>query len=219
VDRLDAARAAGALLLDVREPAEFASGHVPGAVNLPLGRVAAEAHRFAGRSVCVICRSGQRSLRAAALLNGHGKPADETVKVSRGDLALRAAYTGEGPGADLSRYDPFHLVLADLGQVLMWSWNGERLTTSPLPAGTSMVVNSGLDPESERVAAYLPRFRAAEDWSAFAAEPPSGDRGALIIRRELPDGRVFASLSVMRVSIAPEGVTYDFTDLTADQDR
>src|SRR5690606_28350027 len=86
--------------------------------------------------------------RAAALLNGHGKPADETVKVSRGDLALRAAYTGEGPGADLSRYDPFHLVLADLGQVLMWSWNGERLTTSPLPAGTSMVVNSGLDPES-----------------------------------------------------------------------
>lgn len=157
--------------------------------------------------------------RAAALLNGHGKPADETTKVSRGDLALRAAYTGEGPGAGLSRYDPFHLVLADLGQVRMWSWNGERLTTSPLPAGTSMVVNSGLDPESERVAAYLPRFRAAEDWSEFTAEPPSDDRGALIIRHEMPDGRVFASLSVMRVSIAPEGVTYDFTDLTADQDR
>ncbi|MFG1700014.1 NRDE family protein [Nonomuraea sp. NPDC049309] len=157
--------------------------------------------------------------RAAALLNGHGKPADETTKVSRGDLALRAAYTGEGPGADLSRYDPFHLVLADLGEVRMWSWNGERLTTAPLPAGTSMVVNSGLDPESERVAAYLPRFRAAEDWSEFATEPPSGDRGALIIRHEMPDGRVFASLSVMRVSIAPEGVTYDFTDLTADQDR
>ncbi|WP_378790292.1 hypothetical protein ACFMQL_41020 [Nonomuraea fastidiosa] len=110
-------------------------------------------------------------------------------------------------------------MLADLGQVRMWSWNGERLTTSPLPAGTSMVVNSGLDPESERVAAYLPRFRAAEDWSEFTAEPPSDDRGALIIRHELPDGRVFASLSVMRVSIAPEGVTYDFTDLTADQDR
>lgn len=157
--------------------------------------------------------------RAAALLNGHGRAADETTRISRGDLALRAAYTGEPPTGDLGRYDPFHLVLAGLDRVLLVSWNGERLTTSPLPEGTSMVVNSGLDPESERVAAYLPRFRAAGDWSELAAEAPSDDRGALIVRHELPDGRVFASLSVMRVSIARDSVTYDFTDLTADQDR
>jgi len=95
VDRLDAARAAGALLLDVREPAEFASGHVPGAVNLPLGRVAAEAHRFAGRSVCVICRSGQRSLRAAALLNRAGADAVSVAGGTRDWIASgRAVTTG-----------------------------------------------------------------------------------------------------------------------------
>ncbi|MFB4280049.1 MULTISPECIES: NRDE family protein [unclassified Nonomuraea] len=156
--------------------------------------------------------------RAAALLNGHGRAAEETTKVSRGDLALRAACTGELPGPDLSRYDPFHLVLADLTRVRMCSWDGERASVSELPAGTSMVVNSGLDPASERVLAYLPRFRDTAEWRELIRAEPSSDRGALIIRHELPDGRIFASLSVMEVAIAPGGVTYEFTDLTADRD-
>ncbi|WP_344895143.1 NRDE family protein [Nonomuraea antimicrobica] len=156
--------------------------------------------------------------RAAALLNGHGRAAEETTRVSRGDLALRAAHTGELPGADLSRYDPFHLVLADLARVRLLSWDGERVTESGLPEGTSMVVNSGLDPEDERVAAYLPRFRAASRWGDLIQAGPSSDPGALIVRHETSDGRVFASLSVMEVAIAQDGVTYDFTDLTADRD-
>jgi uncharacterized protein with NRDE domain len=106
--------------------------------------------------------------RAAALLNGRGRPAPETTKVSRGDLALRAAYTGESPAADLTRYDPFHLVLADVltdrARVRLFSWDGERLSVSDLPGGTSMIVNSGLDAANERVIAYLPRFETAADW-------------------------------------------------------
>ncbi|MEV5891244.1 NRDE family protein [Nonomuraea fuscirosea] len=156
--------------------------------------------------------------RAAALLNGHGQAAEETTKVSRGDLALKAAYTGELPEGDLTRYDPFHLVLAGLTRVRLLSWDGERPVRSDLPAGTSMVVNSGLDAESERVRAYLPRFRDSDDWHALIEEEPSADRGALIIRHELPDGRLFASLSVMEVAIGPGEVTYEFTDLTADRD-
>ncbi|WP_188194004.1 NRDE family protein [Nonomuraea sp. SYSU D8015] len=155
--------------------------------------------------------------RAAALLNAHGTPAPETTKVSRGDLALRAAHTGEMPDADLTRYDPFHLVLADLARVRLFSWDGERLTTSGLPDGTSMVVNSGLDPADERVVAYLPRFRS-EAWRELITAEPSSDPGALIVRHELPDGRIFASLSVMEVALAPDGVTYEFTDLTAERD-
>jgi uncharacterized protein with NRDE domain len=159
--------------------------------------------------------------RAAALLNAHGRPAPETTKVSRGDLALRGAYTGEMPDADLTRYDPFHLVLADLpadrARVRLFSWDGERLTATELPDGTSMIVNSGMDPASERVIAYLPRFRT-ETWRELITAPPSADPGALIVRHELPDGRIFASLSVMEVALSPDGVTYDFTDLTADRD-
>ncbi|MEY9214476.1 rhodanese-like domain-containing protein [Thermobifida halotolerans] len=94
MDRLDAARAEVALVLDVREPGEFASGHVPGAANLPLERVAAEAHRFAGRPVCVICRSGQRSLHSAPL-NRAGAQAVSVAGGTRDRLASgRAVTTG-----------------------------------------------------------------------------------------------------------------------------
>ncbi|MBF8192522.1 NRDE family protein [Nonomuraea sp. K274] len=155
--------------------------------------------------------------RAAALLNGRGRAAPETTKISRGDLALRAAYTGEPPGGDLTCYDPFHLVLADLASVRLSSWDGERLSASDLPDGTSMIVNSGLDPADERVLAYLPRFEAG-GWNELITAAPSADPGALIVRNELPDGRVFASLSVMEVELEPGGLTYAFTDLTADRD-
>ncbi|HEX4812673.1 MAG TPA: NRDE family protein [Nonomuraea sp.] len=156
--------------------------------------------------------------RAAALLNGRGRAAPDATRVSRGDLALRAAYTGEGPDTGLTRYDPFHLVIADLARVRLFSWDGERLSASDVPEGTSMIVNSGLDPADERVLAYLPRFRS-EEWRQLAAAEPSADPGALIVRHELPDGRVFASLSVMEVALSPDGVTYEFADLTGESGR
>lgn len=56
-------------VLDVREPWEYARGHVPGAVLIPLGelqeRVGEVPH---DRPVLAICQSGQRSLAAAGYL-------------------------------------------------------------------------------------------------------------------------------------------------------
>jgi phage shock protein E len=66
--------AAGARLLDVRSSGEFAGGHLPGAVNIPvqeLERRLAEAGPVDGE-VVVYCRSGHRSSRAAELLRQHG---------------------------------------------------------------------------------------------------------------------------------------------------
>lgn len=64
---------AGAFLLDVRTPEEFAEGHVDGATNVP---VDALAERLADvpkeREVVVYCRSGGRSARAASLLREAG---------------------------------------------------------------------------------------------------------------------------------------------------
>lgn len=157
--------------------------------------------------------------RAAALLNGRGVPAPDSLRTSRGDLALRTAATGEFPAGDLTRYDPFHLVLADPSGARVAGWDGERLTVTALPDGTSMIVNTGLDPGHPRVAAHRPRFESAADWSPLLAAEASAAPDALLVRHELPDGRVFASLSVMRVTLAAEDVTYDFTDLTADRDR
>lgn len=61
--------AADHLLLDVRTPEEFASGHIPGAVNIP---VEALANRLSEvpqtQTVVVYCRSGNRSATASQIL-------------------------------------------------------------------------------------------------------------------------------------------------------
>ena len=66
--------AAGARLLDVRSPEEYARGHLPGALNIPvqeLDRRVAEVGPTDGELV-VYCRSGHRSSRAAEILRQHG---------------------------------------------------------------------------------------------------------------------------------------------------
>jgi len=63
----------GARLVDVREPDEFASGHIPGAFNLPLSQLR-QRHRELerGRPVTLYCGVGQRAYYAARFLAHHG---------------------------------------------------------------------------------------------------------------------------------------------------
>lgn len=57
------------LILDVREPDEFASGHIPNAVLLPLGNVEKEMAKLPrDRALITVCRSGRRSAAAADIL-------------------------------------------------------------------------------------------------------------------------------------------------------
>lgn len=62
------------LILDVREPNEYAAGHAPGAVSIPLGEVRArlaEVPASEGR-LAVICKGGVRSQKAAEFLASQG---------------------------------------------------------------------------------------------------------------------------------------------------
>jgi rhodanese-related sulfurtransferase len=63
------------LLLDVRTPAEFAAGHVPGAVNVPIDSLAGrldELGRGRDREVVVYCERGPRAAKAQAALAAAG---------------------------------------------------------------------------------------------------------------------------------------------------
>jgi rhodanese-related sulfurtransferase len=83
--------AAGAVLIDVRTPAEFAGAHAPAARNLPLDRldpVAVRAMRGTG-PLYVICRSGMRSKNACNQLAAAGL--DDLVDVDGGMNAWQAA--------------------------------------------------------------------------------------------------------------------------------
>lgn len=61
----------GAILLDVRESGEWASGHITGATHMPLGQLAPD-NIPANRVVVTVCRSGKRSGKAAAQLAAAG---------------------------------------------------------------------------------------------------------------------------------------------------
>ncbi len=64
-----------ALILDVREPSEFESGHIPKARHIPLGQLAGrlnELDKYKDKPVLVSCQSGQRSARACGVLKKAG---------------------------------------------------------------------------------------------------------------------------------------------------
>ena len=63
------------VLLDVRTAEEFAEGHIPGAVCLPvetIGRTAPAELPDKSAEILVYCRSGSRSAKAARKLTGLG---------------------------------------------------------------------------------------------------------------------------------------------------
>lgn len=66
--------AAGARLVDVRTAPEYAGGHLPDAVNLPLHEIGAHAGRLGDKSapVVVYCMSGHRSQQAKRVLMAQG---------------------------------------------------------------------------------------------------------------------------------------------------
>jgi rhodanese-related sulfurtransferase len=62
-----------AVVVDVGEPGEFRSGHIPDAINLPLNQLADNLKRlekYRNKKVPIVlsCRTGNRSTRAATIL-------------------------------------------------------------------------------------------------------------------------------------------------------
>jgi glyoxylase-like metal-dependent hydrolase (beta-lactamase superfamily II)/rhodanese-related sulfurtransferase len=89
-------RPADATIVDVREPEEFADGHVPGAVNVPQADLATRLSEIPrDRPLFVICQGGFRSLRAAQFLCQCG--IGDVVSVKGGTAAWRAS------GGELTR--------------------------------------------------------------------------------------------------------------------
>jgi rhodanese-related sulfurtransferase len=61
------------LLVDVREVAEFRTGHVPGAVNIPMSVLPVRVHELPkDRPVHIICQSGGRSMQVTIWLAQQG---------------------------------------------------------------------------------------------------------------------------------------------------
>jgi len=85
-------RSPGTIVLDVRTPEEFASGHLASAVLLPVDKLGAKASavlKDRNRAVVIYCHSGGRSDRAAKELQAQGFT--NVASVVGGIVAWKAA--------------------------------------------------------------------------------------------------------------------------------
>ena len=99
VRHLQKALASGAVLIDVREPFEFASGHVPGAVSIPMHLVPLRLDEIPkDRDLLVICAAGNRSWQIVHYLGERGISA---VNVAGGTMAWHSAGLPIEAGAPL----------------------------------------------------------------------------------------------------------------------
>ena len=98
---LAAAHAVGsAQVVDVREPAEFVTGHVPGAASIPMGQLVDRLTELdPTRPVFVVCQAGSRSSAMTDVLRHHGFDAHS---VQGGT----AAWIAGGHPVDPSTVDP-----------------------------------------------------------------------------------------------------------------
>ncbi|MFM1853924.1 MAG: hypothetical protein RL164_1242 [Bacteroidota bacterium] len=77
----------GAMIIDVRSPAEFNGGHVKGAVNIPLQAIQSSFNKIPKNKVIITCcASGMRSGSAKSLL----KSAGYTVHNGGGWMSLKS---------------------------------------------------------------------------------------------------------------------------------
>ncbi|MGI5452789.1 rhodanese-like domain-containing protein [Streptomyces sp. CA-249302] len=95
-------RDGAAVLIDVREADEYRAGHAPGALNLPLSRLAdpdTDTALPGGPRLVLVCRSGNRSRQAAELLAAQGIAAVDVVGGMR-DWAVAGLPVRDADGAD-----------------------------------------------------------------------------------------------------------------------
>jgi hypothetical protein len=133
----------------------------------------------------------------ALVLNRPEKRLGDADAPSRGVLPLLAATHGLDWVAhvDLAGMASFALVLAAADRLVVWQFDGDRLTSDELAAGTHMVTSGG--PEDRKATRWLAGFAAGDfpdGWRAqVQSTPPADDPAALVVRHE-QDGLTYATV-------------------------
>lgn len=152
------------------------------------------------------CATGVSTGTTALVLNRPEKRLGDPGAPSRGVLPLLGvAHRGEWAAhVELAGMASFVLVLVAPDRLTTWHFDGERLTSTELPGGTSMVTSGG--PEDRKTDRWLARFAASEfpgGWrSVVQSAPPTDDPADLVVRHE-QDGSVYGTVFGQLIEAVP----------------
>lgn len=125
------------VVLDVRTPGEFQSGHIPGALNVPVDQLAAHAPRFpatSDRELVLVCQSGGRARAAQQHLQGAGT-------VLTGGMAAWTAAGEQATEAEGDRWSMERQVRLTAGSIVLTGilgsliWPKARFLSGAIGAG------------------------------------------------------------------------------------
>ena len=92
-------------IVDIRQPAAFARGHIPGSENVPFPALPNRIEELAGAEhIVTVCPHGKSSVQAARLISSYEGTTDARVESMAGGLdewngPLDSADASEGPDA------------------------------------------------------------------------------------------------------------------------
>lgn len=91
----------GSALVDVREDDEWAAGHAPGAVHIPMSDLPQRLDDLPeADQLYVVCRSGGRSAKVTAYLNANGWDAINVERGMNGWAAAGRPVVNDDPGTE-----------------------------------------------------------------------------------------------------------------------
>jgi uncharacterized protein with NRDE domain len=150
----------------------------------------------------------------AMVLNRAPKRYADPGAPSRGVLPLLAASHEAGwtDYVEVTGMASFALVLATPARLTTWEYDGERLASTELDAGTHMVTSGGA--EDGKAGRYLARFEAAvfpAGWRAIVeAETPRDDPANLVIRHDA-DTFVYATVFGQLIDTEPGRLEIEYS--------
>jgi hypothetical protein len=150
------------------------------------------------------------------------------------DLSSAVMLSWDGRDAELEDLEPATHVLTNAGHLYPQATEQatEQATKQATEQATRQALPDGLPDPWAKAARFGPKFAAHRpsgdpaatirdawgDWLTLAGGDglTDTDDAAIVVRRELPDGRVWGTTSVSLVALGRDGLRYDFQPVPAD---
>ena len=152
------------------------------------------------------CATDVASGRTALVLNRPPRPVAAAGAPSRGVLPLLAVQHGErwSDAVDVAGMASFALVLAGPDALVLWEYDGERLTGRRLPAGVQVLTSGGAEDGAERHLPALLDDVSPQGWQRVVTGSRVADDATALLVARLAKLRGISKQDAVKLAVRAE---------------